>query len=403
MALTDIRIRNAKPADKLCKLSDGGGLQLWITPDGAKRWRLAYRFDGKQRTLAIGVYPEVSLGDAREARQSAKKLLKEGRDPSLEKRLAKHARVAASANTFGAIADELIDKKKREGRAKATLRYAEWLLSLALPIIGARPINEIDAPEVLSVLRAVESRGRHESAHRLRAVIGEVFRFAVATGRASSDPTGALRGALTATKVEHRPAITAPNAFGALLRCIGSYDGAPETRIALQLLALTFVRPGELRSAEWSEIDFEAGVWVIPAAKMKMRRPHRVPLAPQAIKLLRELYAFTGFGKYLFPNARARLRCMSPATLSSALRRLGYSSDEVTAHGFRAAASSILNESGLWSIDAIERALAHVDNSAIRRAYNRSEYWEERVKMMAWWADRCDELKLGGEIIVLRA
>jgi integrase len=403
MALTDARIRSAKPADKLYKLSDGGGLQLWITPDGAKRWRLAYRFEGKQRTLAIGVYPKVSLGDAREARQSAKKLLKEGRDPSLEKRLAKQQRAEASANTFDAIADELLDKKKREGRARATLKYSEWLLSLARPLLGARPIREIDAPEVLSVLRVVESRGRHESAHRLRAVIGEVFRFAVATGRASSDPTSALRGALTATKAEHRPAITAPKAFGALLRCIESYDGAPETRIALQLLALTFVRPGELRSAEWSEIDFEAGVWVIPAAKMKMRRPHRVPLAPQAIELLRQLHAFTGLGQHLFPNVRGRRRCMSPATLSSALRRLGYSSDEVTAHGFRSSASSILNESGLWSIDAIERALAHVDNSAIRRAYNRSEYWEERVKMMSWWADRCDDLKRGGEIIVLRA
>jgi hypothetical protein len=263
MSLTDIEIRKAKPAERLVKLSDGGGLQLWIAPDGAKRWRLAYRFGGSQKALAIGVYPAVGLKEAREAREEAKRLLAEGRDPSQAKKLAKAVRAAESANTFDAIADELLEKKRREAKAERTLGKLEWLLGLARPLIGARPIAEITAPEILNVLRAVEARGRHETAKRLRATIGEVFRYAVATGRAESDPTGALKGALTTPSVRHRGAIVEPKAFGALLRAIATYDGAPETRAALELLVLTFVRPGELRAAEWDEFDLDAAVWSI--------------------------------------------------------------------------------------------------------------------------------------------
>ncbi|WP_026608038.1 tyrosine-type recombinase/integrase [Methylocapsa acidiphila] len=403
MPLTDMEIRAAKPEARLVKLSDGGGLQLWIMPDGAKRWRLAYRFAGGQKLLAIGVYPATGLREARDAREEAKRLLADGHDPSLVKKLAKAANAAASANTFDAIARELLEKKRREAKAETTLTKLEWLLSLARPAIGGRPIAEITAPEVLAVLRSVEARGRHETAKRLRATIGEVFRFAVATGRAESDPTGALKGALTAPTVQHRAAIVETKAFGGLLRAIATYEGAPETRAALELLALTFVRPGELRAAEWSEFDLDAGVWSIPGEKMKMKRPHRVPLAPRAIAILRELQTITGHGKFLFPSVRSAARCMSENTINAALRRLGFEKNEMTGHGFRSAASSILNESGLWNADAIERQLAHVDNDSVRRAYARADFWEERIRMMAWWAERCEEMRRGGVVIPLRA
>jgi integrase len=403
MILTDAKIRTAKPGDRLVKLSDGGGLQLWIMPDGAKRWRFAYRLAGLQKVLAVGVYPATGLREAREAREEAKRLLGGGQDPAFVKKLAKAAKATASANTFEAIAGELLEKKGREAKAEKTLSKLEWLLSLARPAIGPRPIAEITAPEVLAVLRGVESRGCHETARRLRATIGEVFRFAVATGRAESDPTGALKGALTSPTVNHRAAIIEPKAFGGLLRALAGYDGAPETRAALELLALTFVRPGELRAAEWAEFDLDTGVWGIPAEKMKMKRPHRVPLAPRAVTILRELQGITGQGKYLFPSIRSATRCMSENTINAALRRLGFAQDEMTGHGFRSAASSMLNESGLWNADAIERQLAHVDNDSVRRAYARADFWDERVRMMAWWAERCEEMRRGGVVIPLRA
>lgn len=402
MALTDLEIRNAKQRPSLFKLSDGGGLQLWVYPDGAKRWRMAYRFAGAQKTLAIGVYPAIGLKEAREAREEAKRALVEGRDPSVAKKIAKAAFASASANTFDAIADELLDKKRREAKADRTIAKVEWLLGLARPVIGARPITELTAPEILAVLRKVEARGCLETACRLRGTIGEVFRFAVATGRADSDPTGALKGALAAPIVQHRAAIIEPKAFGGLLRAIASYEGSPETSAALELLAMTFVRPGELRSAEWSEFDLEKAVWAIPAEKMKMRRPHRVPLAPRAVTILRELQTITGAGKFLFPSVRSAQRCMSENTINGALRRLGFEKDEMTGHGFRSAASSMLNESGLWSADAIERQLAHVDSDSVRRAYARADYWEERVRMMDWWAERCGELRRGGVVVALR-
>jgi integrase len=403
MPLTDIEIRTAKPGARLVKLSDGGGLQLWIMPDGAKRWRFAYRLGRAQKLLAIGVYPATGLREAREAREEAKRLLADGQDPAFVKKVAKAAKATASANTFEAVAGELLDKKRREGKAEKTIEKLEWLLGLALPFIGSRCITEITAPEILAVLRRIEARGRHETATRLREIIGGVFRFAVATGRAQGDPTGALRGALTTPKVQHRAAIIEPKAFGGLLRALANYDGAPETRAALELLALTFVRPGELRAAEWAEFDLDAGVWAIPAEKMKMKRPHRVPLAPRAVSILRELQAITGAGKFLFPSIRSPARCMSENTINAALRRLGFAQDEMTGHGFRSAASSMLNESGRFNADAIERQLAHVDSDSVRRAYARADFWEERVRMMAWWANQCEEMRRGGLVIPLRA
>ena len=402
MPLNDAKVRAAKPGARLVKLSDGGGLQLWVSPDGAKRWRLAYRLAGAQKSLAIGVYPATGLREAREAREETKRLLANGQDPSLVKRLAKSAKATASANTFDAIAGELLDKKRREGKADRTIAKFEWFMSLARPAIGARPIVGITAPEILAFLRPIEARGRLETAKKLRGAIGQVFRFAVATGRAQGDPTGALRGALASPTVQHRAAIIEPKAFGGLLRAVVGYEGGPETRAALELLALTFVRPGELRAAEWAEFDLDAGVWAIPGEKMKMKRPHRVPLAPRAVAILRELQGITGAGKFLFPSIRSAARCMSENTINAALRRLGFAQDEMTGHGFRSAACSMLNESGLWNADAIERQLAHVDNDSVRRAYARADFWDERVRMMAWWAERCEEMRRGAVIIPLR-
>jgi len=402
MPLTDVAVKKAQPSAKILKMADGGGLQLWIFPDGAKRWRLAYRFDGKQKLLAIGVYPAVGLKEARDARDTAKQVLALGKDPSNAKRENHAAKIASCENTFGALADELLEKARREAKAYRTLSKLEWLLSLARPALGLRPIAEISPSEVLATLRVVEARKKYETARRLRATIGQVFRLAIATGRANNDPTIPLKGALTAPRVTHRAAITEPVPFGALLRAIAGYQGAPETIAALELLALTFVRPGELRAMEWVEVNLDTALWIIPASKMKMRRDHRVPLAPRAVVILKELSKITGGGKFVFPSIRSPKRCMSENTINAALDRLGFTSDVMTGHGFRAAASSMLNECGLWNADAIERQLAHVDNDNVRRAYHRAEYWDERVKMMNYWADRCDAMRQGGEIVAFK-
>lgn len=403
MRLNDLAIKRAKPGPKIIKLSDGNGLQLWITPDGAKRWRLAYRFRGAQKALAIGVYPAVGLKEARQSRDAARRDLARGQDPLQVKHEAKVKQAERGANTFDAIAAELIDKKGRDGKSPVTLKKFEWLMGFARPAFGARAISEISAREVLAVLKEVEARGVHETARKLRSAIGDVFRYAIATIRAENDPTTALRGALVTPTVKPRSAIVAPKAFGALLRAIGDYQGAPETCAALELLALTFVRPGELRAAEWAEFDLDNAVWEIPAGRMKMRRPHRVPLAPRALAILNELWKLTGHGRLLLPSVRSSARCMSENTLNAALRRMGFRNEDMTSHGFRASASSILNESGLWNSDAIERQLAHVDNDSVRRAYARAEFWDERVRMMTWWANRRDELRRGGVVVSLRA
>lgn len=343
----------------------------------------------------------VSLLDARAKRDDAKRVLAAGADPGVKQRLEKMARQVAAANTFAVLADEYIAKQTRAGRSERTVEKTTWLLSLARPLLGQRAITEITAAEILAVLRKVEARGRLESARRLRATIGCVFRYAIATARAENDPTSALRGALTTPAVTPRAAIVEREAFGALLRAIDSFDGQPTTRAALKLMALLFPRPGELRTAEWSEFDLEAAVWTIPESRMKMRRPHRIPLPAQAVAVLRDLHRITGHGRggLVFPSVRTVLRPISENTLNGALRRLGYTKDEATAHGFRATASTFLNECGKWNPDAIERALAHVDSNSVRRAYARGEHWDERVKMMAWWADYLDVLREGGKVV----
>jgi integrase len=393
--LNDTRIRSAKARERDYKLTDFDGLYLLVRKNGSKLWRFAYRFDRKQKQIALGAYPEVTLADARDRREAARKVLANGKDPSLERRLEKIAR-AAGGNTFREVAEEFLDKQQREGRAEATLGKNRWLLEPAYATFGDRPIGEVTAPELLHPLRKLELRERYESARRLRAVAGMVFRYAIATGRATRDISVDLRGALTTPKENHRAAITEPSEVGALLRAIEGYSGQPTTRLALQLSALLFVRPGELRLARWREIDFDRAIWVVPAATMKMNRPHRVPLARQAIVILRELHRITGQGEYVFPAVDSVRRCMSNNTLNAALRRLGYSKEEVSVSGFRTTASTLLNEMGRWNRDAIERQLAHLEENDVRRAYmHAAEFWSERVEMMQVWADYLDQLRYG--------
>jgi integrase len=398
MPLTDIACRTAKPGPALRKLSDGGGLQLWVTPTGSRLWRYAYRIGGKQKLLAIGAYPAVSLLKARDAREAAKLTLAEGRDPAAAKRLAKMLGASADKK-FNTVADEYVAKLVREGRAPATIEKIEWLLSFARPALGGLHVDTVRPIEVLAVLRQVEARGRYETARRLRSTIGSVMRYAVATARAEVDPTAALQGALTTPVVKPRAAVTVPVEVGALLRAVDDFNGQPTTRAALKLMALLFPRPGELRAAEWREFDLAASVWTIPDCRAKMRRPHRVPLPLQALRILADLRELTGKGTLVFPCVRTVRRPISENTLNAALRRLGYDKDQATAHGFRATASTLLNESGKWSADAIERQLAHIEGNDVRRAYARGEHWDERVRMMQWWADYLDQLRERGTVV----
>jgi integrase len=399
MPLKDVALRNAKSTAKPRKLSDGGGLHVLIQPTGGKLWRLAYRFAGKQKTLALGVYPIVSLEEARRRRDEAKTLLARSIDPSAQRRADRQARQGSG---FRAVAEEVIAKLEREGRAQVTLTKKRWLLDFAYPTFGDRPVSEITASDLLALLREIEGRGLYETARRLRSTCGMVFRYAIATGRAERDPSMDLRGALTAPRVNHRATIIDPKSIGALLRAIDGFDGQPTTHAALRLAAYVFVRPGELRHAQWDEFDIDSAVWSIPAEKMKMRRPHRVPLARQPLAILRELQEVTGNGRWLFPSVRTFTRPISENTLNAALRRLGYGSEEMCAHGFRGMASTRLNEMGRWNSDAIERQLAHQETNAVRRAYTHSaEFWTERVQMMQAWADYLDELKEGGKVVPL--
>jgi integrase len=393
MPLTDTALRNIKPKDRPFKLADGNGLYLFVTTTGTRLWRLKYRFAGKEKSLSIGAYPAVTIKMAREGRETAKAMLAAGVDPSQAKQVSRLREREATLHSFQAIAREYLGKLTREGRAKRTMAKLHWLLGFAFDAIGPRPIREISAADVLEVLRKVEARGHHETAKRLRSSIGAVFRYAIATARADNDPTFALKGALTRPVVKPRPAITEERALGGILRAIDGFNGQPTTCVALKLLILLAPRPGELRQARWSEFNLETTVWTIPAARMKMRREHRVPLPRQAITLLRELHALTGGGELVFPSIRSISRPMSENTLNAALRRMGYAGDEVVSHGFRATFSTIANEFGKWNPDAIERQLAHVENNSVRRAYNRAEFWDERVAMAQWWADLLDQLK----------
>jgi len=402
MALTDIAIRTAKPRETEYKLADTGGLYLLVTPAGGKLWRLKFRVDGKERKLALGRYPEIGLAEARKRRDAAREQLALGNDPAREKQRQKIQAQLSSDNTFSAIAAEYCSKRKRDGEkrwAPSTAIRCEFLLSRLELTLGRLPIADIEPADVLAAVRKMESKGKLESARRTLQLASSVFRYAVATARLASDPTRDLRGALTAPTVSHYGAITDAKRVGELLRSIDDYEGSGITRLALQIAPHVFVRPGELRHAEWSEIDLEAGLWTIPAGKMKMRKPHHVPLSRQSVELFREVQSVTGPAGYVFPSVRTRSRPMSENTINAGLRRLGYASDEMTAHGFRAMASTLLNESGKWHPDAIERALAHGDSDKVRAAYHRGAHWQERVEMAQWWSDYLDVLRKGADVL----
>jgi integrase len=401
MPLTDTKARNAKPREKQFKLYDTDGLFLLVTPAGGKWWRFKYRFGDKEKLLSLGTYPEVSLSQARQRRNAARKQVADSIDPSQTRKALKAAKVQ-DENTFEAVAREWHTKFAptwTPGHAATIIRRLELNV---FPWIGTRPVIDIKAPELLMVLRRIESRGALESAHRVKMICGQVIRYAVATGRAERDPTSDLRGALPPAKHKHFAAITDPNKVAGLLRAIDSYQGSFVIKCALRLAPLLFVRPGELRHAEWAEIDLDAAEWNIPAEKMKTRQPHLVPLARQSVEILQDLYPLTGSGQYVFPSPRSSKRPMSDNAVLSALRRMGFEKDEMSGHGFRAMARTILDEVLRIRPDFIEHQLAHAVRDPLGRSYNRTTHLEERRKMMQTWADYLDGLKAGAKVIPLR-
>ncbi|GAB1392909.1 tyrosine-type recombinase/integrase [Rhodocyclaceae bacterium] len=381
------------------KLHDGGGLYLWVYEDGRKYWRLRYWIDGKEKSLSLGVYPEIPLKEARERRDNSRKLMQNLVDPSAERKATKLKRKISSANSFEAVAREWYGKQLHTWVQHHADDVRRRLEKNSYPYIGSRPIAEIEAPELLEMVRKIEKRGAHDLAHRILQVCGQVFRYGIATGRCKRDISADLRGALTPHVKKHQAAVR-PEELPDLLRAIDTYitKGDKQTMFALQLLALTFVRTNELIGAEWSEFDLEAGLWIIPAGRMKMRSEHIVPLSAQSLAILTELKIMAGISRFVFPG-RNRDRPISNNTMLFALYRLGYKG-KMTGHGFRAVASTLLNEQG-WRPDVIERQLAHCERNEVRGAYNRAEYLQERVKMMQAWADYLDALKAGAKVIPL--
>ena len=399
MALSDSAIRTVKPTEKARRLFDGGGLYLEVSPAGGKLWRVKYRHGGKEKRLALGAYPAVTLKDAREKRDEARKLLAAGVDPAEQRKAEKAAGKERGANSLEAIAREWHAKQSATWAETHASRIMLRLVNDVFPWLGSRPIAEISAKELLATLNRIVDREAIESAHRVLQNCGQIFRYAIATGRAERNPAADLRGALPPVKPTHLAAIVEPNAIGELLRAIDGYKGSFVTKCALRLAPMVFVRPGELRNAEWSEFDLDAAEWNLPAGKMKMRAPHLVPLAPQAVEILRELHASTGQGRYLFPSPRSPLRPMSNNGILSALRRMHYATDEMSGHGFRAMARTVLDEVLHFRPDYIEHQLAHAVKDPNGRAYNRTAHLPERRKMMAAWADYLDTLKSSGNVV----
>jgi integrase len=395
--LTEVAVKALKPDAKPRLVGDGGGLFLLVKPNGAKLWRARFRFAGRQDEAALGAYPEVGLAEARRLAATIRQQLREGLHPRIAKKQAEQEFLRQQANTFGAVAAEWLES--RSTLAATTKETDEWKLGKLLPYLGSRPIAEIDALQMLEVVRREERAGRHEAARRALQTAGAVFRYALKTGRAATNPCAHLRGALKAPKVRHLPAITDADELGRLLRAMDGYDGAFTVRCALRLAPLLFCRPGELRQARWSYVDWTGRRLVFPEELMKVRDrgDYVVPLSTQALAILRELHAVTGtdgaaWDGYLFPNVRDRHKPMSENTVNKALRRLGFDGNQVTGHGFRTTATTMLNELG-WHADVIERQLAHVEGNQVRRAYHRASYLPERTKMMQAWADHLDNLK----------
>ena len=397
MPLTEIKVRTAKPMDKPYKLTDERGMHLLVNPSGSKLWRLKYRVLGKEKLLALGGYPDTSLAEARAKRDAARKQLANDVDPMEHKRALKSSTLEAAANSFEVIAREWLAKNKAKWVESHLERITRRFEQDVFPWLGARPVDAITAPELLSVLRRLEARGVIETAHRTHQNCSQVFRYAIATGRAVRDVASDLRGALETAAAKHHASVTEPKAVGELLRAIDGYSGAFVTKCALRLAPLVFLRPGELRHLEWAEIDLDANELRIDASKMKMRALHIVPLSTQAVAIFTEMKPFAR-AQYVFPSVRTNDRPMSENTVNAALRRLGYENDEMTGHGFRSMASTLLNEHG-WNRDAIERQLAHAERDNVRAAYNYAEFLPERRKMMQWWADHLECLAKGGKVI----
>jgi integrase len=389
MSLTDTAVRNAKPKGKPYKLSDGGGLFLWVQPSGGKWWRYKYRFAGKEKLLALGAYPDVSLAQARERHAQARQALAAGHDPGEAKKQTKRLAVLKSETTFEAIAREWCESRKHKWVTSYGVAMVTRLEGHVFPDLGNRPISEITAPELLSVLRVVEKTGALDLAQRLLQASGQIFRYAIATGRAERNPAADLRGALKPPVRKHQAHLKADE-LPEYLQKLAAYDGSLQTKLALKFLLLTFVRTTELRGAEWTEINLTKAEWRIPAERMKMRDLHIVPLSRQAVAVLNELQPLTGQWRYVFPNQHKPAGCMSENTMLYGLYRMGYHS-KATGHGFRSTASTILNEHG-FAPDVIERQLAHSERNTVRAAYNHAQYLPERRKMMQWWADYLDDV-----------
>jgi integrase len=389
MSLSDAKVRNAKPQSKPYKITDGEGMFLFVASSGSKYWRLKYHFAGKEKLLALGVYPEVSLADAREGRAQARKILAAGKDPGEAKKEAKRLIVLKSENSFEAVAREWHEHRKHEWKGRSGKIILSRLEAHVFPRIGNRPIADIAAPEVLSMLRTVEGRGTLDTAKRVMQTCGQIFMYAIATGRAERNPVPDLRGALKTPVTKHHAYLKAAE-LPEFLQKLDAYDGAVQTKLALRLLLLTYVRTTELRAAEWKEVNLEKADWRIPAERMKMKEEHIVPLSSQALSVLRELQKHTGNRQYIFPNQHNPSSFMSENTMLFALYRMGYHS-RTTGHGFRSTASTILNEHG-FQPDVIERQLAHSERNKVRAAYNHAQYLPERRNMMQWWADYIDGL-----------
>jgi integrase len=392
MALSEFAINKAKHRDKPYRIADGDGLNLLLQPNGSKSWQLRYRFNGKENVLSFGKYPIITLGEARQKRNDAKKLIFEGIDPSVKRKTDKIAAKNAARETFGLVADDYLQQMTDNGASEATLAKNTWLLKNLAKPLERRPIREIHAAEILDVLKRIEQSGRRESARRLRGTISSVYKLAIVTLRADENPTMHLHGALLTPQRVGRAAIVDERRFGQLLNDIDDFDGWPTIKAALKFLALTCVRPGEVRGAKREEMDFEKAIWHIPAERMKMRAPHEVPLSKQALSVLEEIWLMSEDHDLVFPSIRSKDRPLSNNAFNSAIRRMGYSKEEVTAHGFRVSASTILN-SRAHDADVIEAILAHQDQNSIRRTYNRASYWDQRVELMQLWADLCDECR----------
>ena len=404
MALTDTFTKNTKHSGKPAgdKHSDGGGMYLLVNA-GGKYWRMDYRFAEKRKTLALGVYPEVSLAKARQRREKARELLADGIDPSTAKREEKRAKADAAAHTFELVARDWLAKTAAERASTTQNKVTSWLEKDVIPFIGAMPMSAIGPRDVLAALRKMEARGALDSVHRVKQVTGQVFRYAVAIGAAERDVTQDLKGSLAKAAPSNFAAITEPKQLGELMRSISAYGGHPNVAAALRLTPMVFVRPGELRTMEWTEVDLETAEWRIPGAKMKMKADHIVPLSTQALALLRGMHPATGHGKFVFPSLRTGERPMSENTINAALRGMGYAKEVHSAHGFRATARTIMDEVLGERVDLIEHQLAHAVKDVNGRAYNRTAHLPARREMMQRWADYLDKLRIGADVIQFKA